>query len=56
MERMNRIFVDRENMVAEVKARAKFGKLIEESEKVELYFLPHLALRGRKLGDHHMQG
>jgi len=50
MERMNRIFVDRENMVAEVEAGATLGKLIEESEKVGLYFPPHPGDEGAQIG------
>jgi len=50
MERMNRILVDRENMVAEVEAGATLGKLIEESEKMGLYFPPHPGDEGAQIG------
>lgn len=50
MERMNRITVDRENLMAEAEAGATLGELIRASEDAGLFFPPHPGDEGAQIG------
>lgn len=50
LERLNRLSIDRENMVADAEAGVTLGRLIEESEKFGLYFPPHPGDEGAQIG------
>ncbi len=50
LERMDRIAIDVDNMVADVEAGVTLGKLIEESERHGLMFPPHPGDEGATIG------
>ena len=50
LERMDRVIIDSENMVAEAEAGATLGKLIEEAEKHNLMFPAHPGDEGASIG------
>lgn len=50
LERMDRITVDVDNMVADVEAGVTLGKLIEESERYGFMFPPHPGDEGATIG------
>ena len=50
LERMNKITVDRENLMAEAEAGATLGDLIKASEKAGLFFPPHPGDEGAQIG------
>ena len=50
LERMDRVVIDSENMVAEAEAGATLGKLIEEAEKHNLMFPAHPGDEGASIG------
>ena len=50
LERMDKLVVDAENMVAEAEAGVTLGKLIEEAEKHGLSFPPHPGDEGATVG------
>lgn len=50
LERMNRIIVDRENLMAEAEAGATLGDLIKASENAGLFFPPHPGDEGAQIG------
>ena len=50
LERMDRIAIDIDNMVADTEAGVTLGKLIEESEKYGLMFPPHPGDEGATVG------
>jgi glycolate oxidase len=50
LERLNRVNIDKNNMIAEVEAGATLRKLIEEAEKNDLYFPPHPGDEGAQIG------
>ncbi|MEM1526646.1 MAG: FAD-binding oxidoreductase [Ignisphaera sp.] len=49
-ERMDKVQIDKDNMVAEVEAGATLGKLIEEAEKHNLMFPAHPGDEGASIG------
>jgi len=50
LERMDRVVIDSENMVAEAEAGATLGKLIEEAEKHNFMFPAHPGDEGASIG------
>ncbi|MEM0046852.1 MAG: FAD-binding oxidoreductase [Fervidicoccaceae archaeon] len=50
LERLNRIIIEKENMVADVEAGATLGSLISEAEKNGLFFPPHPGDEGAQIG------
>lgn len=50
MERLNKIVIDKANMVAEAEAGVTLGRLIEEAEKYDLYFPPHPGDESAQIG------
>ena len=50
LERMDSIVIDKENLVAEVEAGVTLRRLIEESEKYDLFFPPHPGDEGAFVG------
>lgn len=50
LERMDKVIIDSENMVAEVEAGASFGKLLEEADKHNLMFPAHPGDEGASVG------
>jgi len=50
LERMNRVEIDRENLMAVAEAGSTLGKLIEEAEKAGLFFPAHPGDEGAHIG------